>query len=396
MKKIYKTLVFFLMTALIFTACSKSGDDPVPYEGGALHQSPSGSFYIAELHGTFHQMGRQYGLMMKDQLASFYKEAVEDFLIGEQGRTYDQLLAAGEEWYRQFPQMFKDFTDGCAQTDGLGTEKTRLMSYIMIDIYETGCSSLSAWGDYTTDGKTVVGRNLDLGVLNLTRFGKYFNIVVFNPTGYPASVANLDFIGSIFYQTAMNSSGIFLELQNGQAADTSSVAGRENTNDILLESLFSNTSSEEYDQWFNTTYPDCGLIMNASYPTHATIYEWATYRMVPRNTNGLISASNDFIDPSWHNYPIIFWDSTNEFAYTWTRRTHLLQQGELYKGEINPQKMMEIFDKTIQNGGATFPDEGNLRTVYSVVAQPSANKIWLKYRTYSGWEEIDLNKYFDR
>lgn len=392
-----KILCFLLITSLFLSGCKKSGDDPVVlYEGGSLHQSPSGSFYIAELHGDFRQMGRQYGLMMKDQLASFYKEAVEDFLIGEQGRTYDQLLTAGEIWYDQFPRMFKDFIDGCSQTDGLGTEKTKLMSYIMIDIYETGCSSLSAWGDYTTDGKTVVGRNLDLGVQNLTRFGKYFNIVVFNPTGYPASVANLDFIGSIFYQTAINSSGIFLELQNGQAADTSSVEGRENTNDVLLESLFRNTTSEEYDLWFNTIYPDCGLIMNASYPDHATIYEWATYRTAMRNTGGLISASNDFIDPSWHNYPIIFYDSTNEFAYTWTRRTHLLQQGELHKGAINPQKMMEIFDLTIANGGATFPDEGALRTVYSVVAQPSSNKIWLKYHTYSGWEEIDLNQYFDR
>jgi hypothetical protein len=222
-------------------------------------------------------------------------------------------------------------------------------------------------------------------------------VVVWNPTGYPASVANIDLMGGIFYQTAMNSSGIFLELQNGQNCDTLNPTGRENTNNLLLESLFRNTTSEEVDMWFNSTLPDCGLIMNGSFPDHATIYEWATFRVAARNANGLVSATNDFIDPSWHNYPIVFFDSTNEgIGYTWTRRTNLMKLGEQNKGMITPQKMMEIFDQTIPAGGATFPEGGLVSTIYSVVAQPSELKIWLKVRTHSGWEEIDLKQYFTR
>ena len=131
----------------------------------------------------------------------------------------------------------------------------------MYMIYMTGCSSLSTWGDYTTDGKTITGRNLDLVVGNLRRFSKYYHIVVWNPTGFSASVANIDFIGGVFYQTAFNDKGVFLELQNGQATDTSNADYRENTNNILLESLFRNTNAEEVDRWFNTTLPNCGLIM---------------------------------------------------------------------------------------------------------------------------------------
>jgi hypothetical protein len=221
--------------------------------------------------------------------------------------------------------------------------------------------------------------------------------VVWNPTGYPASVANIDFIGCVFYQTSINNKGIFLELQTGQASDTTSVNGRENTNNILLESLFRNISSEEVDSWFNTTLSRFGLIMNASFPDHASIYEWATYRVVLRQAQGLISASNDFIDPSWHNYPIIFFDSTNEgIGYTYTRRTNLMKLGELNKGQITPQKMMEIFDIAIPQGGATFPEGGLVKTIYSVVVQPSQLKIWLKVREYSGWEEIDLKNYFGK
>ena len=71
-----------------------------------------------------------------------------------------------------------------------------------------------------------------------------------------------------------------------------------------------------------------------------------------------------------------------------------MQLGELNKGNITPQKMMEIFDKTIPDGGATFQEGGQIKTIYSIVVQPAQQKIWLKVRQYSGWEEIDLKTYF--
>jgi hypothetical protein len=333
--------------------------------------------------------------MLKQQLAQFYQEAVTDFLIAERGEKYADILARGQSNYDAYPQIFKDYFDGIAETSGLSAEQVRILSNVLMELYSVSCSSLSAWGAYTPDGKTVTGRNLDLLAPNIRRFARYFHVVVWNPTGYPASVANIDFIGGLFYQTSINSKGIFLELQNGQASDGSAVEGRENTNNILIESLFRNTSSSDVDRWFNTALPEVGLIMNGSFPDHATIYEWATFRMVARNTSGLLSATNDFIDQSWHGYPIVFFDTTNEGdAYTVTRRTNLLNLGELNKGQITPQKMMEIFDQTIPGGGATFPEGGQIKTIYSVVAQPSELKIWLKVRGYFGWEEIDLNKYF--
>jgi len=398
MKKSIKFLGFMLSLGILLAACTKNDTTPQPvdpFEGGKLYQSPSGSFYIAELHGTFHQMGRQYGLLLKQQIGEFYQESVVDFLIGEQGISYDELVVAGRLYYNDFSQMFRDYLDGMAETNGLTPDQTYILSEALLNIAFSGCSSLSAWGDYTPDGYTVTGRNLDLPFENLRRFSKYMSIVVWNPSDYPASVANIDYIGGLFYQTSINSKGIFLELQNGENCDTLHPSGRENANNLLLESLFRNIRSEEVDRWFNTILPDAGLIMNGSFPTHATIYEWATFRCAARNSEGLISATNDFIDPSWHNYPIVFFDTTTEgIGYTCTRRMNLMTLGEKYKGEITPQKMMQIFDQTIPEGGATFPEGGLIKTIYSVVAQPSELKIWLKVREYSGWEEIDLKNYF--
>ncbi len=399
MNKRFIFVILMLMVCFLATSCADGDQDknaPIrTFEGGELYKSPSGSFYIAKLSGTFHQMGRQYGLLLKGELGAFYEAAVDEFLIGEKGVSYDDLAAAAQVSYDQFPQIFKDFLDGMAETNELDQEKTYILSTSLVTIFEAGCSSLSAWGDYTEDGAVVTGRNLDLPSETLRRFSKYFHVVVWNPYGWPASVAHIDFLGGLFYQTAINSKGIFLELQNGQNADPTEPEGRENANNILLESLFRNTSAEEVERWFQSTLPDAGLIMNASFPDRATIYEWATFRVAPRNADGLIAATNDFIDPSWVDYPIVFFDTTTEgIGLTVTRRLNLMDQGELNKGAITPQKMMQIFDMTIPEGAATFPEGGFIKTIYSVVAQPSTLKIWLKVRGYSGWEEIDLNKYF--
>jgi hypothetical protein len=122
----------------------------------------------------------------------------------------------------------------------------------------------------------------------------------------------------------------------------------------------------------------------------------ATFRVVARQGQGILSASNDFIDPSWINYPIIFYDSTNEapLGYTCMRRNNLLARGEQFKGQITPKKMMEIFDITLPSGGATFPEEGDIRTIYSVVVKPSELKIWLKVGEYTHWEVINLKPNF--
>jgi len=387
---------FLLLTASVLS-CSKStsynGVDP--YEGGKLHRTSSGTFLVPVLHGSFKQMGRQYGLLLHDQINEFYKASVDDYLIAQKGVRYEDLVASGLFYYNGFTKLFMEYLDGMAETNGLGKEKTYILSAAPQIIPFAGCSSLSVWGPYTTDRYTVTGRNLDLPFSYFRNFSRYFNIVIWNPDGMTASVANIDFIGGLFYQTAINSKGVFLELQNGQLADTSHTVGRENTNNILLESLFRNVSPEEYNRWFNTTLPEVGLIMNGSYPTHATIYEWATYRVAARTGNGMVSASNDFIDPSWVNYPILLFDSTNEgISMTWTRRTNLLKRGEQFRGQIDPAKMRDILDLDIPGGGATFPESGMIKTIYSVVAKPSDLKLWLKVREYSGWEEIDLKNYF--
>jgi len=398
-RSIGRCVSLLLFTGLIGLSCGSQEVDVQgldPLEGGVLHTSPSGAFRIAELHGTFHQMGRQYGLLLQEPIQAFYHEAVTEFLIGEKGIPIEDLVGSARARYDEFPPLFRDFLDGAAETNGIGKDSTYVLSCALPMIFAGGgCSSLSAWGGHTPDGSAVTGRNLDLPSEALRRFAKAFHVTVWNPIGFPASVASIDLLGGLFYQTAINSKGIFLELQNGQASDPQVPPGRENTNDALLMSLFLHTTPVEVDRWFHTNLPQAGLIMNATFPDHATIYEWATFRVAARSAEGLISATNDFIDPAWQGYPVTFFDTATEgLGYTVTRRTNLLALGEAAPGGIGPERMMEIFDTSIPEGGATFPEGGPVKTIYSVVAKPAELTIWLKVREVSDWEEIDLRPFF--
>lgn len=391
-------IAFFLL-AVSSPCCAVGGKAGPPiraFEGGKLYQSPGGKFYIAELHGSFKQMGRQYGNILGGEIRAFYRELYEGDILKRPNISFAELKKGADDYYGVMPQMFKEFIDGLVETNGLDTDKTRIMTATLLFLVESaGCSSLSAWGEYTGNGEAIVGRNLDLPVKSMRKYSKYLHVIVWNPEGYGHSVAHIDYLGGLFYQTAFNSEGVFLELQNGQASDKRIRENRQNSNHALLAALFSASSMKDMDMFFETVRPETGLIMNVTSPEKAAIYEWATFRMVRRDGRGLISASNDFIDPSWKRYHVPFFSKRTEgFAYTVTRRNNLLRLGQSMKGYITPQAMMKILDTTIPEGGATFPDEGLIGTIYQVVAAPAQFKMWLKAREYSSWEEIDLKNHF--
>lgn len=68
--------------------------------------------------------------------------------------------------------------------------------------------------------------------------------------------------------------------------------------------------------------------------------------------------------------------------------------GKQNKGSIDANKMMEIFDTTIPDGGASFPDSSPFETYYQIVTVPSELTLWLKAPGYSGWEQANLKALF--
>ena len=283
------------------------------------------------------------------------------------------------------------------ETSGLGAEKQILACQLLGPIiFGSGsCSGLMAWGEYTKDHSTVIGRNWDLGTKAVEPYQKFLTVAVFNPTGYGQGVADINYIGQVMWQSAMNQSGLFYDLQNGGMSDPLTAKNRLNSNSALMSMMLDSTTLKQVDAFFDAVRAQGGIIINAADAKQGYCYEWGTfdYRRRVDDEKGLLAASNDFLDPTWHattNIP-----AGKIAGFTKERCTNLLGLGKENKGRIDVNKMKEFFDLTIPKGGPSFHSDSGFKTYYSIVAHPKDLKLWLNVRGLQGWTEIDLKPLFN-
>lgn len=360
------------------------------YEQGTLYQTTgtSGQFFVVDLHGSFHDMGRQYGYLLKSELKEFYDSATGR-LIGAQNISQAEIEQAAEGSFQIQPSYMQDLIVGMSETSGLSLTEQKVSSSLFGFLF--GCSSLDAWGNYTKDGAMVIGRNWDTGRGSFDGYSKYLTVVVYNPIG-ARSVAEVNYVGCAGFQSGINDAGIFLDLQNGQISDPAVYAENRPGAFLLLDFLLNSTTLGQVNGLLQANQPNMGLIINAADASTATVNEWATYETKTRTSDGLISSSNHYLNASWSNLTAV--PDGVAGAFSKERQTNLMNLGEQNKGNIDADKMMQIFDTTIPDGGATFPDDSPYETYYHIVAVPGEFTLWLKAPGYSDWERVNLNALF--
>lgn len=68
-----------------------------------------------ELHGSYREIGRQYGALLKKELNEVYDNLSADF-GNKTGSTYDDMLQSGIKAFRFYPQRYKEIVYGMAET----------------------------------------------------------------------------------------------------------------------------------------------------------------------------------------------------------------------------------------------------------------------------------------
>jgi hypothetical protein len=348
----------------------------------------AGKIDVLVLKGSYREMGEQYGKLLKKELNDNYDgmaKGIEDI----EGLTLEDVQEFGEAIYSTYPQKYKDILGGLAETSGLGMDKAKTLnaqeiyvSAALVDMFK-GCTGMAVWGEYSY-GPLVFGRNYDLGPAN----HQYVTLVVYNPTDGSMPTASFTFAGAIYVTSGMNSSGVFLELNNGSASDPSDFTGqRVFAPADLFAFLESSTSLDQLKTCFESTLPDMAYIVQGADKDGAVSFEWATSGVKVRkpDKDGLLVATNAFFDPGWGQTPE---DTTDAVI---TRRTNLFKLAEDNKGSITPEKMMEIISTPLEEGGSFRAP--NL-TSYEIVAQPETLTMWLRVPEYQEWVEVDLDQYF--
>ena len=113
---------------------------------------------VVSLYGTWREMGRQYGMLMKDRLTEVYGfvETIIEYNVGNAAKA-DSIIA---KQTKQTPYRISQFFEGAAETSGLTVEQLQAVNAVERIGGLPKCSAAFCWGAYTS-GPMVIGRNYD-------------------------------------------------------------------------------------------------------------------------------------------------------------------------------------------------------------------------------------------
>ena len=371
---------FIVLSISILLSCTSSCTVSSDRNG---HSFNDDGITVIDLCGSWYQMGRQYGLLAKEQIVDVL--GYIDGKIGSDAAQIDSAYKIADALYAGYPDYLKEFFDGASRTSGLNLERLKLCNaaeYVEALFY---CSAMAVWDDYSA-GKLVFGRNYD--AQNYSEIFKDLLITVFHPDNEIAA-ATIGYAGEFYCVNGLNENGIFIELNNGMPS-----AGEIIHWDMcpsttrLFELLFEAECLNDVDSFFESTRSFGSFIIGAADKTEARSYEWCfdgVRRGDVMTDDGLMLSTNHYVNDDWpYNIP----DDDNSWNSI-TRRSNLYEQASKFKGEIDVEKMEEIMSTSLDDGGPMHD-----LTRYQIVAVPEDLILYIKIPDMGRWASVDMDRYF--
>lgn len=337
---------------------------------------------VVDLHGTWHEMGRQYGALLKDELTEVYLfvKTIIQYSVGN-AKKADSII---EVQTAQTPYRISEFMRGAAETSGLTVEQLQAVNAVERIGGLPKCSAVFCWDDYAA-GPLVIGRNYDYSDA-FALLKDDVAVTVYHPADGSLAVATVGYVGEIYAVNGLNEKGIFMELNNGKpSANIKSPDSRITGTTMLFSALFEIDELEDWDLFFSTVNCSSSYIINVADSRVARSYEWCPVGFKPGGSDlpdGLLVSTNYYVNPEW-----LFALPSDEASWQGlTRRNNLIALSEKAKGGIDAQKMLDIIETSVEDGGAM--DE---LTVFQMVVVPESRNLWIRVIGGSGWTQIDLS-----
>jgi hypothetical protein len=390
------------------------------FEGGQLYKQ--NAIHIVVLNGTYYEMGRQYGHLLKEQMAWHLNELKNEFFVTTAGNNpVDQpaplmnheeltkMFMAG--YYNAMPYDHKQMLKGATETSGLSFEDVVFMEYMLqAVIYSagiSGCTSAAVWGEASKDGRLYTGRNHDFGRSWRERLGRIAVVRITNPANSDISVAAFTRAGQLTTAIDLiNSKGLYIEFNNADNIRPSSLPTNMRGTDNLAFSLVSDYESvEELNVVVPTMKSNDALLMLAADPTQAMYFELSptlSVRTEPELLDGqLTSRANQALHPVWNMD--VDSDPERAIAFSKIRRKNMVEFLSKDPSTNDDAKMRAFLSKEIivdgkVSDGAACIMEPAVKvedwTSYQTVTIPAELKVYWRIPTHTPWLEIDLKKYF--
>ncbi|MHC4956982.1 MAG: C45 family autoproteolytic acyltransferase/hydrolase [Planctomycetota bacterium] len=158
---------------------------------------------VARLAGSHYEIGRQHGVLFKEQIRFLKREYFEALAMPAVG--VDTL----RKWTRSVepfvPDHLKEELRGIADGAGLTYEQVLTVNTMVDKLQSVMCSTVVATGDATVDGETYFGRNLDFPGRNILH--KSSVVLVIEAKGKPTLVS-VTWPGLVGVLSGMNEHGV--------------------------------------------------------------------------------------------------------------------------------------------------------------------------------------------
>ncbi|MCR5731944.1 MAG: C45 family peptidase [Sphaerochaetaceae bacterium] len=361
--------------------------EPVPgVSYGRATKAVHGEVKVVDLYGSWHEMGRQYGYLMKEELEDVNAFVQRIANVSEANEAKAKSMAKQQE--SQLPYRVLEFMKGAEETSGLTFDELQRVNAVERIGGLPQCSVAIAWGDYAAD-ELVLGRNYDYSKV----FSELFDdvaVTIYHPSDGALATATIGYTGEIYAVNAINEKGLFLELNNGKpSANIKSPNKRITGTTMLFNTMFESDELADMELFFNTTNCSSSYIINVADANRGQSFEWCPIGVKNGEDSlpeGLIVSSNYYVNPEWE-FPV----PTDENSWaSISRRNNLINLCESMKGELDAEKMMKIIETDLQDGGAK-----NELTVYQIVVVPETLQLWVRVidAPEPKWEAIDLASY---
>lgn len=353
------------------------------FENG--RKAAQGDIKVVDLRGTWRQMGRQYGHLMKEELeeVDLFLDIIIEASEGNT-KTAESIIAVQTE---QTPYRICEFFEGASETSGLTVEELQAINAVERLGGLPKCSVAMAWDEYAASD-LVIGRNYDYSS-SFALLKDAIAVTVYHPADGSLATATIGYVGEIYAVNGLNEKGIFLELNNGTPSYKNKPSEKRITGTtMLLESLFEADELSDMELFFNTVNCSSSYIINVADKNEGKSFEWCPIGVKQGGEDlpkGLLASTNYFVNPDW-SFPV---PDDEKCWHGLTRRKNLVDLCEQQKGKIDAEAMMKIINTTLEEGGAK-----NELTVYQMVVVPEKKTLWLQITGGSEWTRIDLDSFF--
>lgn len=374
-----------------------------------------GFLNLVVCEGSWHDMGRQYATLLKDEILEV-REILKKTFVDTGDLPWDMILKdVAEPYYLAAPRRIKMFFAGLAEVTGLSVhEHVAIDQHLSVVILQrrTGpvaaCTSAGAWGEVSKNGDVYFGRNFDFPVFLREQIYAKFPVFAFlNPDDGSNGIAGLGVPGMLSWNDGFNSKGVLYEVNNGCTFGSTLYMDRMQADMVLVQGLLDYDTIDEFKAYLNGVKMGFPTLLGTADQSKAQYFEIeANGRNVapdPETGTDLTSRANQYLDKSWGIAelpdPCIWWCQTRRKTFTRMLREQA--------GSVDEKVFMEVMNTPLfdesndfkankDNGLSCFvPPTGTQEaTVYQIITHTNALEAWVRFPTHGGWHHIDFKQHF--